>query len=252
LLALVESKARWATKQFVPAYRIKRLIPLESGKLAVHSGCMIAIGLKGLAKFMTASAAQQRKILRDYKYPNEEGQAQAIYYREARDCIRTYHLKKHPQRWLDDTADKLRDAASVVGGVSKTRLNHNARAVAQYAASFGDKMLTVLADTELSLTVNGVKVKINPDLHVQDRSRQKVLKLEFSSTPPDARQIAVICQCMYEGLLQSGVSATSSSVVYLDVPRGQEYRGARQGARMRREIEAACQNITALWPTIQR
>ncbi len=227
-------------------------MPLEFGHIMAQHGNMIAISLKGLAKFMTASAAQQRKILRDYKYPNEEGHAQAIYYREARDCIRTYHQKKHPQGWLTDTVDKLKDTASILGGASKIRLTHNARAIAQYAASFGTRAFTVLQEAEISLTISGVKVKINPDLHIQDHSQKKVLKLEFSSNPPDARLISIICQCMYEGLLQSGVSARPSSVVYLDVPRGHEHKGARQGARMRREIEAACQNISALWPTIQR
>ncbi len=36
---------------------------------------MIKLSAKGLAKFMTLSAAGQRKVLRDYKYPDEEGAA---------------------------------------------------------------------------------------------------------------------------------------------------------------------------------
>ena len=43
---------------------------------------------------------------------------------------------------------------------------------------------------------------------------------------------------------------TSSSVILLDIPRGEEHRGARMGARMRNDIEAACQNIEAIWDTI--
>lgn len=45
---------------------------------------MIKIGLKGLAKFMTSALAAQRKVLRDYKYPRQEGQTHASYYRDGR------------------------------------------------------------------------------------------------------------------------------------------------------------------------
>lgn len=41
---------------------------------------MIKITAKGLAKFMIANAAQQRKILKDFKNPDPDGFAQKLYY----------------------------------------------------------------------------------------------------------------------------------------------------------------------------
>jgi len=61
---------------------------------------MISITLKGLAKFMMATPAKQRKILRDYKYPREEGQAMAQYYKEARDVVYSFHKNKRAKEWL--------------------------------------------------------------------------------------------------------------------------------------------------------
>jgi len=75
---------------------------------------MIKIGVKGLAKFMTASAAGQRKVLRDYKFPNEEGTAQAAYYREARDFVAEYHRRGHPAEWIRDKATVLQTTASTL------------------------------------------------------------------------------------------------------------------------------------------
>ena len=40
---------------------------------------------------------------------------------------------------------------------------------------------------------------------------------------------------------------TSASVLYLDVPRGAEYRGARVRSRLENEMQAACENIVAIW-----
>ena len=46
---------------------------------------------RGLVRFMTSSPAAQRKVLRDYKYPEPEGVAQASYYRDVMDVIERYH-----------------------------------------------------------------------------------------------------------------------------------------------------------------
>ena len=46
----------------------------------------------GVIKYLaTTDAAQREKILRDYKYPDPEGDAQGMYYQPARDAIRKYH-----------------------------------------------------------------------------------------------------------------------------------------------------------------
>jgi hypothetical protein len=58
---------------------------------------MIKISLKGLAKFMTASPSAQRKVLRDYKYPKPEGEAQASFYRDARRDIRRNQVACTPK-----------------------------------------------------------------------------------------------------------------------------------------------------------
>jgi hypothetical protein len=129
---------------------------------------MIQITLKGLAKFMTATPANQRKILRDYKYPKEEGQAMAQYYKEARDVIYSFHKQKHPKTWLLNKAEEVRKLATGVGGGSGCRLGHNARAIDQYAANFSGRQLDILQDLDVSVSIEGLKIKVNPDLHVSE------------------------------------------------------------------------------------
>lgn len=211
---------------------------------------MIPITLKGLAKFMTASPANQRKILRDFKYPKEEGHAQALYYREAQDLIYARHKHDHPTSWLMQRASQLRSLAAATGGQSGTRLAHNARGIEQYVQHFAGRRFEVLTEIDLSMTVAGVRVKINPDLHVREGDKEKIIKLEFSTKEPEDRVIRVICQTMFEGALKNGYRLPASCVLYFDVPRGAPHRGARAGARMRAEVEAACQNIVSLWERI--
>lgn len=141
---------------------------------------LIKVSLKGLAKFMTASPASQRKIVRDFKYPDPEGVAQAAYYRDARDRIAAYHQNNHPADWLSSRADALTTRAASSTGRSATRLRNNARALRQYEAGWGDNRLEVLADLKLELTYGGVRISVVPDLHVMERGIKKIIKFKTS------------------------------------------------------------------------
>lgn len=208
---------------------------------------MIKISLKGLAKFMTSNSAQQRKILKDYKYPDPEGKAQAIYYREAREFIVAYHLNQHPSNWLLEQSSILDSWASQSLGQTKTRLRYNANSLREYASHFGDKNFEILPDLYLYLSYAGITITIYPDLHVIERGKEKIIKLEFTKNKPHEKQIKIIGQVMFEAQSREGMGLTSASVLCYDVPRGTIHKGARVGSQIRREIEAACKNIADLW-----
>jgi len=211
---------------------------------------MIKISLKGLAKFMTSSAAGQRKILRDYKYPDPEGFAQALYYREARDLVCAFHQSSNSPDWLSAQASSLQILASRLTGQSARRVANNARAVRAYHTHFSDKVLTVKPDITLEFLCGNIRVTVCPDLYALERNREKLFKLEFGTQGlnPDAAKI--ISQIMFEATVQKGMGLSSSDVCCVDVPRGLVYKGARVGSRMIKEVEAACQNITSIWQNL--
>jgi hypothetical protein len=212
---------------------------------------MIKIGVKGLAKFMTASAAGQRKVLRDYKFPNEEGTAQAAYYREARDLVAEYHRRGHSPDWLRDKATVLQTTAVQLGGRVATRLRHNARSLVEYATHFTSQQYVILPERKFYVTFGDVRVSILPDLHVREKNRERFVKLEFSKDAPDDPTIKIVSQVMFEAAISAKITTTSSDILYVDVARGAAHKGARAGSRMRTEIEAACANITAMWDSIK-
>jgi hypothetical protein len=212
---------------------------------------MIKISLKGLAKFMTAGAAAQRKILGDFKHPDPEGSAQARYYQEARDRIAAYHRFQHEDGWLSQQAGTIASRALASGGVAtRVRLQNNARALRAYERHFGGRQFEILPDVSLDLAYAGVRVSVHPDLHVRELGRDRIVKLEFSQTKPDAKAVKIMAQGLFEAATNAGLGLSSADVLYMDCVRGVAYKGARVGARMGREIEAACQNIAALWPGI--
>lgn len=212
---------------------------------------MIKIGVKGLAKFMTAASVGQRKVLRDYKFPDEEGTAQAAYYREARDLVAEFHRHRHAAHWLRDKAAVLQTTASALGGRVATRLRHNSHGLTDYAANFPSKAYEILPDRKFYVSFGDVRISVRPELHIREKARERFLKLEFAKDEPDEDTIKVISQVMFEAALAAKVPVTSSDILYVDVARGKAHKGARVGSRMRTEIEAACANISAMWDSIR-
>ena len=211
---------------------------------------MIKISLKGLAKFMTGGAAAQRKILWDFKHPDPEGSAQARYYKEARDRIAAFHGHQHADGWLSQQAGTIASHALTSAPAAKVRLQNNARALRAYERHFGDRQFEILPDLSLELTYSGVRVSVQPDLHVRELGREKIIKLEFSKKEPNAKAVKIMAQGLFEAATKAALGLSSTDVLYLDCVRGTAHKGARVGARMGKEIEAACQNIAALWPGI--
>ena len=208
---------------------------------------MVKLSVKGLAKYMTSGPATQRKVLRDFKYPDPEGAAQAKYYREAGNCIVAYHQNSHDEDWLHRKADQLETRAGRQGGQSAIRLRHNASGLRHYARAFGRKAYEILPELNLDLTYGPVRITVAPELHVLEKESEKIVKLDFATKAPDGKLVRIITQAMFEAVIQHGLDLPASSVLYMDVPRHKIHKGARMGARLTRDIEAACQNITAIW-----
>jgi hypothetical protein len=53
---------------------------------------MFKLSLKGFAIFISASPSGQRKVLHNFKYPDEKRRSQAKYYRDARKAIAALNL----------------------------------------------------------------------------------------------------------------------------------------------------------------
>ncbi len=214
---------------------------------------MIKLSIKGLAKYMASSPSAQRRVLRDFKYPRgEEAFAMRLYYRDACERITAFHRNDHDCEWLRSEADDLSRLASLTGGSGGVRLRNNARALRQYEQHFASRSYEILDELRLELEFSGVRITATPDLHVRENHKQRVIKLEFSKKPLTPETIRIITQCLYEAARRGRVpDLSSSSVLYLDVPRGVEHRGARAGSRTLRDIEAACETISEIWDSIQ-
>lgn len=208
------------------------------------------ISVKGLAKFMTSGEAAKRKILKDFKFPNPEGGVQAAYYVEARHAIAQYHNSGNDPAVIVAEVQRLGQKAYRATGGKRTRLEHNMRALQSYLENFGREEFKVLATPSISLRKGDVVVSARPDLFVRHDGREKLIKLDLGTSTPIPRVINITIQVIYDAALSDGIEVLPKDVIYIDVARAEAHLGARVRTRLRTEIQAACQNIEALWPTI--
>lgn len=212
---------------------------------------MIRLSVRGLAKFMTSSPSGQRKVLRDYKYPDDDGpSAMRLYYKDATDRIVAYHRSGHPAQWLRDKADQIAEVARLTPGPSGTRLRNNARAVLAYQAHFAHRRFDPQSASRLKLHVGNVTISVTPDILALEAGKPRLVKLDFAATQTPIEVVKIVSQVMLEAAVGRISGVSSNSVRYLEVSRGIEHKSARAGARTLREVEAACANIESLWPNI--
>jgi hypothetical protein len=208
---------------------------------------MIRLTAKGLAKYMTGGPAAQRKILRDYKYPEPEGAVQVKYYAEARLAIEQYHSSGNDATVAVAAVDELHTKAARLSGRKQDRVKNNIRAFESYLRNFEKKKLTILSSPDLKFTHGQVVVSAFPDLYVRDGQRHKIIKMDFSKGEPIPRAIRIVLQVTYVAANDRNLPVTAKDVIYVDVSRGKSYTGAKVRTRLMRDVEAACQTIEDVW-----
>jgi len=211
---------------------------------------MIKITAKGLAKFMTAGESRKRSILRNFKFPDPEGYAQANYYNEARTAIDRFACGQLSMADLFARAEELRDGARASCGVTSARLRNNARAVSQFARNFPRFACVALGDVKLSISVAGVRVSSAPDLHANVKGRESLIRFDLSGQPAHVLVPSIVCQLMADAASVRGLGVDPKDCLYIEVAKGIIHRRARPRARISKDIDAACKNIAAIWPTV--
>ena len=202
---------------------------------------------------MRRGPAGQRSVLRDFKFPRgAEARVQTLYYAEARLGIREYHASGNDPATLVRLVDQLRKKTERSTEKGKPRLEHNIRAMESYLQYFSGNRFEILPSPRLEYSHSSVTVGATPDLFVKHGDQQKIIRLDLGAEPTDEQMIKIILQVTYEAARRGGLEILPSQVVYLDISRRQQHVGARSRTRLSREIQAACENIEAMWGGVKR
>ena len=215
----------------------------------------IQISVTGLAKFMRASSAAQRTLLRNHKFPftaDGKKRPQIVHYSEARTAIRKYHESGNQVSVLVQAIEDLLKKEIDHPEKDASRIHDNVRAVKTYMAHFAHSKFTILENPKPKYQHGEVVVSATPDLFVDDGGRKKLIKLDFNAVKPDDDVIQIVLKVMHEASVVCGLAVHPKDVVYLDVSRLAQHSGAKLNSRLKRDIDAACDTIADIWPRIQK
>jgi hypothetical protein len=219
------------------------------------------ISVNKLCEFMTAKAARQRQILRDQKYPTD---FKGIYYKEATQAIAVSVASNL------ENLTPVESAIKILGQLTPDKIGTQRRIAANLDAleSF-QLMLDAIdlkgADTRLGdqspprLTIHGVEISVRPEVVLTAIGKSNAplvgaLKLHFprtfSLTEDSAGYVSAILQEWCKHHLADEGAVNGSMCPVIDVGSQTVYPGVKATTARMKDVEAICQNIAALWPTI--
>jgi hypothetical protein len=215
----------------------------------------ISISVNGLAKFMTASEATRRRLLKDFKFPfNKDGskKPQIVRYSEARAAIRDYHESGNDASTIVTAIEKLMKKKQEEPLKDDSRINDNIRALETYLKHFSNRQFQILQTPKPRYVHGEVVVSTSPDLYVDENGTKKLIKLDFSEKKPNEQAIDILLKVMYEAAFEAKMGVLPSNVVYLDISRQAQYNGKKLNKQLKKNIDAACETIADIWPKLKQ
>lgn len=220
------------------------------------------ISANKLAEFMTAKSARQRQILRDQKYPSD---FKGMYYKEAAEAI---------ARCIASNLEDVSVLANTIGALSQStatkigtrrRIDANIDALETFQTMLDDVALENVeanlgAHSSQRLVIQGIEVSVRPEITLAGQSKKGGaliggIKLHFPRTfslDDDAAGYvsALVQEWCRQNRADEGLPHGPHCYV-IDVGAKRVCSGVRSTAARMRDIEAACRNIAALWPSIR-
>jgi len=219
------------------------------------------ISVNKLAECMSAKAGRKRQILRDQKYPDFKG----MYYREATEAVSLCLASGLEDTTMLSKAVKLLEQAPAGKTGTLRRLNSNIDAIEAFESML-DTIDLKGGNPELGenrpekLTFHGVEVSVRPEIVLRGHGKMGkpmvgALKVHFSKTftldAASAGIVSAVLQRYAEDKISGGDEIVGSQYCFvIDVGSKAVYPAAKSITARLKDVEAECQNIAALWPTI--
>lgn len=228
--------------------------------MAKHPQNNPRISVNKLAEFMTAKAGRQRQILRDQKYPTDY---KGMYHKEAAEAISICVASN-----LENIGVVERAIASLEQ-ISPEKIGTQRRVAANIDAL--EAFLQMLDEVDMTgatpslgehappkHSIQNVEISVRPEIILRGNGKAGpiigAMKLHFPTTfalnPVTAGYVSAVCQEWAKSHLDADATVWGPYCNVVDIGSRQFYPGVKTTVARMRDVEAACQNIAALWPTI--
>lgn len=218
------------------------------------------ISINKLGEYLVKKAGRQRQILREQKFPQD---FMTAYYKDAQEAISSFLAGNMEDITILERKKQILEQSPIKNVYSMRQINGNIEAIDNFMNMVDDidfKGATPqLGEPSGKMKIRGVEVSMRPEIILTGKGakgKQLVggVKLHFNKTHPLNEEacgyISAAMQIYCDNVLhEEGVSYSGYCIV-IDIASGQVYGGVTATAQRKKDIEAACEQIASLWPTI--
>jgi hypothetical protein len=220
------------------------------------------ISVNKLAEFMEAKGARQRQILRDQKYPTDY---KGMYHKEAAEAIALSIASNLEDLSPIDRAVALLEQARPQKIGTQRRVAANLDALETFRLMLDEvdqkikEIKLVLGEqSPPRLQIHAVDISVRPEIILRSGGKSGslcgALKLHFPRTFPlseaAAGNVSAVLQEWCKTNMHDEGRVSGPLCFVIDIGSQRVYPGAKATTARMKDVEANCQNISALWPTI--
>lgn len=216
--------------------------------------------LNKLCEFMSATPPRQRRIIRDQKYPPDY---LTVYYREAQEAVA--HCIASDFTDMDSVERQIailnQSMPDSVG--AQRRVTANIEALEAFlemsdSIDLGGTSPSLGENSAPKLRVRNVDISVRPEVILRGENRSGsfvgAVKIHFPKTNSLSEAAggyvsALLREWCMAHMPDEG-TASGPHCFVVDVGSRTVHQGTRSTARRLRDLEDACETISALWPTM--
>lgn len=219
------------------------------------------ISVNQLADFMLAKAARQRQIIRNQKFKQD---FLVVYYKEASEAISLCLASHLTDLFVIENAITSLEQKKPDKLGTQRRLASNLGALEAFQnmfddINFGDASPELGEQSPPRLTYHGVEISVRPEIVLKMNGKGGkplvgAVKIYMSRTTPltdvSAGYISAILQEHCRRNLSHLGDFSAALCFAIDVAAKHVFPGVKSTAARLKDVEAACQNIGALWDSV--
>jgi hypothetical protein len=211
---------------------------------------MIRLSVRDMAQYLVSDEAARLHLLRERKYNGLDGGARARFYSESRTSIAAYHRGALSRDAVEAKILTMRYEAKYSNPLPRAELLSNADVLERYLYYQGHRDLHLAPPPAADLVRAGVEIRVRPSLFaIEDDNVRRLIFLELREKPHPAA-MRVIAELAFEAFRPVLRYLPPQAVQVIDVRRGMITELQQSGSSIGRELAAACQTISAVWPTL--
>ena len=207
--------------------------------------------LNGIVKVLSTSSARDREtLIRNYKYPDPEGQAQAYYYGITRETIHKYHAASNDCGIVDARIDSAQSLCKGATAASVSKLENNIRATRAYVNHFGSKKFVPLDIPKVIVEYEGVSLSMRPDFLATEGKRTRIVRYAFSQKGATDKEIMFSLQLIAFYARLAGIEVQNNDCQLLIVADGTVKTLSGVSTRFEPTLKSAMREVRRHWADI--